>query len=326
MRMIMKKTRPTGVLQTIVTVLICFTTCGCLKWLPEEDKSFLFVVNDVIDINCTLDDPTVNVTLWVAKKASSSLQDYRQVFPNGVNIIQSHQIFRLLNVAISNSGQYQCRAKTMTPFQVLRVHVSHDGPPKPKPKISVVDNVVAYGKEVKLQCSAFGPVDLAWYKSENGTVKKWRKINTEESVTSNMGSLKETKRLLIIKKFNFSDNGVYRCELERKAVNWKAFADKKVDIGEAQKPNFTKFPEPVITMTVMTESVEFEKSYKVEGTPFPTITWYKVNGDKSILLSKCSSNPEEPCSFPKDHFLDISRSYFLYYLKLITLSEAQWHV
>ena len=56
-------------------------------------------------------------------------------------------------------------------------------------------------------------------------------INSEKLEASFEGSIKETKRSLIIKEFNVSDNGVYRCVLERKAVNWKAFAERYVGIG-----------------------------------------------------------------------------------------------
>lgn len=80
-----------------------------------------------------------------------------------------------------------------------------------------------------------------------------------------------------------------------------------------QKPNFTKFPKSVSTITVKDNTEEFIGKYEVEGTPFPTITWYKMNGDTPVFLSKCSSNVDEHCQYPEDIYLDIGRQYFQYY-------------
>lgn len=63
---------------------------------------------------------------------------------------------------------------------------------------------------------------------------------------------------------------------------------------DLQKPNFTKFPEPVVTGE---EKSHVEIPYQVEGPPKPSITWYKIYGKKEERLFTCNVNAE--CS--KEH-------------------------
>ena len=92
------------------------------SWLEKEDAGFIFYYGDVIDINCSLSHPTINVTLW--KKQSKTVA-YRQVIPNGNHILQFNQIFKINKLVSSDEGQYQCRAENMTSLNVLKVHLSN---------------------------------------------------------------------------------------------------------------------------------------------------------------------------------------------------------
>ncbi|CAB4017098.1 vascular endothelial growth factor receptor 2-like [Paramuricea clavata] len=119
--------------------------------------------------------------------------------------------------------------------------------------------------------------------------------------------LRETKRFLVIKKFNVSDNGMYICDLYRYYVNWRAHKEKYVGIKGFQKPNFTAFPKPLITVP-LDKRLSIHKDYRVEGMPSPSITWYKINGDKIKVLSNCDKS--ECINDPNDDSLDITRTIF----------------
>jgi hypothetical protein len=92
------------------------------NWLQKTELDYNFQFGDVIGINCTLSDPTINVTLW---KSSGSKTDYSQVVPNGRHVQQFNQIFRLINLTSSDDGKYQCRAENITSLNVLAVYVSN---------------------------------------------------------------------------------------------------------------------------------------------------------------------------------------------------------
>ena len=107
-----------------------------------------------------------------------------------------------------------------------------DGIPRPKPEISIPTSV-AYGKDVTLKCSAIGAVKLTWYKSKrNGTRNDWQLMDAVEADQTfhPRTGLRETKRFLVIKKFNVSDSGVYICDLYRYYVNWRAHKETYVGI------------------------------------------------------------------------------------------------
>ena len=91
------------------------------KWL-EKENGFFFYEGDVININCSLDDSTKIVTLW---KSQIGKSDYSQIVPDGHRFLQFKQIFRVINLTLSDQGVYQCRAENMASLNVLRVHVSY---------------------------------------------------------------------------------------------------------------------------------------------------------------------------------------------------------
>ena len=108
-----------------------------------------------------------------------------------------------------------------------------DGEPRPIPKISVKSEV-AYGKDVTLECSASGSsLELTWYKrKQNGTKNDWKLMKSvkQKTSTNSYTGKRESKRTLVIEKFNVSDNGVYICHLRRNYVKWTAQVEKYVGI------------------------------------------------------------------------------------------------
>jgi hypothetical protein len=78
-----------------------------------------------------------------------------------------------------------------------------------------------------------------------------------------------------------------------------------------QKPKFTKFPETLITVPP-DKRYSVRRKYSVEGTPPPSITWYKMNGDKVERLWNCN---ESACTYnnPDDYDLHITKTFFRKY-------------
>ena len=57
-------------------------------------------------------------------------------------------------------------------------------------------------------------------------------------------------------------------------------------------------------------------AYRVEGIPSPSITWYKINGDKIKVLSNCDKS--ECINNDPNDYLDITRTFFgKYYLSML---------
>jgi hypothetical protein len=91
------------------------------KWLGKE-SGYIFYPNDEINMNCSLKDSTKIVTLW---KSETLKYNYRQIVPDGRRILQFNQIFRILNLTLSDEGDYQCRAENMASLKVMTVHLSN---------------------------------------------------------------------------------------------------------------------------------------------------------------------------------------------------------
>lgn len=62
-----------------------------------------------VDLNCQLNDPSVDVHLMQEKKGSSKLLERAQ---DGVKVTQSRQIFTISNVEISDEGKYHCKVQS----------------------------------------------------------------------------------------------------------------------------------------------------------------------------------------------------------------------
>ena len=60
-----------------------------------------------MDFNCTTDDPTASVALLHNDKGFGPLTE-RPLTPN--KLILNGQVFTVLNIAVSDGGQYACRA------------------------------------------------------------------------------------------------------------------------------------------------------------------------------------------------------------------------
>ena len=74
-----------------------------------------------MDFNCTTDDPTASVTLLHHPGSGTLTQ--RPLTPN--KLILDGQVFTMLNLAVSDAGQYACRASdqsgtTITSKRLLR--------------------------------------------------------------------------------------------------------------------------------------------------------------------------------------------------------------
>ena len=93
-----------------------------LKFIGKLDVFATAYLGFSMDFNCTTDDPTASVAL-LHNQGSGPLTE-RPLNPN--KLILNGQVFTVLNIAISDGGQYVCRATdqsgtTITSSRLYRV-------------------------------------------------------------------------------------------------------------------------------------------------------------------------------------------------------------
>ncbi|XP_046851819.1 uncharacterized protein LOC124445157 [Xenia sp. Carnegie-2017] len=124
---------PTSVvIKGFILLVICYRNCGAYEWLQKTSKAFKLQRNDEVDFNCSLSDPTVNVTFWYKPHTPSI---FKRRIPDGIYLQQFNQIFRIVKLNRSNDGDYECRAENVSTLAVLSVHYATDGLARPVPSI-----------------------------------------------------------------------------------------------------------------------------------------------------------------------------------------------
>ena len=93
-----------------------------MKFSGKLDQFASAYLGYSMDIDCTTDDPTASVVL-LHNQGSGPLTE-RPLTPN--KLILDGQVFTVLNIAISDGGQYACRATdqsgtTITSRRLFRV-------------------------------------------------------------------------------------------------------------------------------------------------------------------------------------------------------------
>ena len=78
-----------------------------MKFIGKLDVYATAYLGFSVDFNCTTDDPTASVALLHNDQGSGSLTE-RPLTPN--KLILDGQVFTMLNIAVSDGGQYACRA------------------------------------------------------------------------------------------------------------------------------------------------------------------------------------------------------------------------
>ena len=99
-------------------MILCFAVSSQYS-LKNPHGSYLFAARGYsVDIDCQLNDPSVDVHLMQEKNPGSDKLLPR--VPDGVKVTQSGQIFTINNVEDSDKGKYACKVQsTVIPIETL---------------------------------------------------------------------------------------------------------------------------------------------------------------------------------------------------------------
>ena len=83
-----------------------------------------------IDLDCQLNDPSVDVHLIQEKEVTGSTKTIElERVPDGVKVTQSGQIFTINNVEASDEGKYSCKVQS-TFLRIERIIAANFGSPE----------------------------------------------------------------------------------------------------------------------------------------------------------------------------------------------------
>jgi len=80
-----------------------------------------------VDLNCQLNDPSVDVHLIQERKVTGSTKTIElERAPDGIKVTQSGQIFTINNLEESDNGTYYCKAQS-TYLRIERIYTTKCG-------------------------------------------------------------------------------------------------------------------------------------------------------------------------------------------------------
>lgn len=92
---------------TVVLLDVCLPAgVGALKFLSDPPFAMIGYMGMNVDINCSTNDPNATVTLL--HQASFLTWVEKTVTPN--ELILTGQVFKLLDLVVSDGGRYNCKA------------------------------------------------------------------------------------------------------------------------------------------------------------------------------------------------------------------------
>ena len=97
-----------------------------VSWILHEKKNIFAALGYSIDLDCQLNDPSVDVHLIQEKKVTGSTKTR---VPDGVKVTQSGQIFTINNVEASDEGKYSCKVQS-TFLRIERIIAANFVPPE----------------------------------------------------------------------------------------------------------------------------------------------------------------------------------------------------
>ena len=96
---------------------------------PREQYIFA-ALGYSIDLDCQLNDPSVDVHLIQEKEVTGSTKTIElERVPDGVKVTQSGQIFTINNVEASDEGKYSCKVQS-TFLRIERIIAANFGSPE----------------------------------------------------------------------------------------------------------------------------------------------------------------------------------------------------
>ncbi|XP_039475537.1 carcinoembryonic antigen-related cell adhesion molecule 5-like [Oreochromis aureus] len=195
-------------------------------------------------------------------------------FLNGDQQSDTGSELRLMNVNMSNSGNYSCqafnsktlRSQTSQPSTITVLEKISGSSVKPSPNLPVE------GTSVSLTCEASGSV----------FTRKWMKDGSELTPTDNM-TLSDSNRVLTFNTVNRKDNGEYFCQISNPVSTDEAKYIMTVNYG----PENVQIKGP--------NEINIKGTLKLtcsaESTPSARFTWF-LNGTEK-LTNSAEYNKEE---------------------------------
>ncbi|XP_074620056.1 neural cell adhesion molecule 2-like [Acropora palmata] len=171
-----------------------------------------------MDFNCTTDDPAATVTL-LHNQGFGPLTE-RPLTPN--KLILDGQVFTVLNIAISDGGQYACRATdqsetTITSRRLFRV-LQRAQLPKQFGLVPSKALIMMQGQNQSIICQALFekfPFSLTWEKQTSPGLY----VSVDPSMIKRDQSNQMVRAVLRIRNAKLSDGGIYKCKVTVKHVS-----------------------------------------------------------------------------------------------------------
>ncbi|XP_015772820.1 PREDICTED: hemicentin-2-like isoform X2 [Acropora digitifera] len=208
---------------------------GGLKFSGKLDQFASAYLGYSMDIDCTTDDPTASVVL-LHNQGSGPLTE-RPLTPN--KLILDGQVFTVLNITVSDGGQYACRAAdqsgtTITSRRLFRVLRQAQLPKQ----FELVPNkpliIFRQGHNQSIICQALQkgfPFDLTWEKQTSAGSYG----SVDPSMVKRYQSNLMVRTILTIANAKLSDSGIYKCTVAVKHKSTFKLASVKVKGTEALK-------------------------------------------------------------------------------------------
>uniref|UniRef100_A0A665WDA3 Ig-like domain-containing protein n=1 Tax=Echeneis naucrates TaxID=173247 RepID=A0A665WDA3_ECHNA len=221
---------------------------------------------------------------------------------NGSLLSDTGPEFRLINVQLSQSGNYSCQAFNN---QTMIIQTSQPS------FISVLKNITDYavtsstkqpveGNSVNLTCDAAGSI----------FIRKWKKNGADLALTDNM-KLHDEGRVLCFQPLNKTDNGTYSCMISNPLSSVEAEYIMIVNYG----PENVQITGP--SQITLNETLTLTCS--ADSTPSATYIW-KLNETETLSVSALSQSGDYSCQAFNNQTMIIQTSQpsFISVLKNIT--------
>ncbi|XP_074620045.1 fibroblast growth factor receptor 3-like [Acropora palmata] len=254
------------------------------KFIGKLDQFASAYLGFSMDFNCTTDDPTASIALLHNQQGSGTLTERP---PTPDKLILDGQVFTVLNIAVSDAGQYACRATnrsgtTITSSRLFRVLQRAQLPRN----FGLVPNkalIMTQGQSQSIICQAREepfPFDLTWEKRTSAGSY----ASVDPSMVKRDRSNQMVREILTIANAKLSDDGLYKCTVSVKHKS--TFRLTSVDVRVPSAPTIAK---PTTRDRVVVEGQEQTLQCDAEGAPKPVVTWYK-NG-RQLKKTQCTKDP-----------------------------------
>ena len=258
----------------------CEDTGSSIEWKSTPKKwPFKRYLGEWWIADCQVKNRDVNVTLWEERNGGS----YRKVIVEDNHLKRIKNTFNFTNVSgVTANRKYYCMACGKKIY-AGKFTIEKNGKAFQYPKIlNKPSGPIELGSDVVLTCQVYGlRYELRWYKDGDD-----KELETGRKRLSNTGKL---QRILTIKNYNKSNDGVYRCCAEREIVKWSAEDEVHLLMRKFVKPTFGNISDGEISFK---EGDTLYLEFQASGYPKPEVNckqgqereqYFKKNGSLVIL-------------------------------------------